>query len=594
MKKLVISSVPELAPGRLSREDVFLGPWCFCDRDDVSFFDHVGYDVVASPWDTFEDFDQGTKYIEGLYRKILDAITEYANTIHGKDHGPDFWDKLCHAWLNEWITFCLDVHSRLRATEKHGPLQADVFDGYQPRIESYSKYSILQNTLYFEAAVTSDIILNATDLDWLTPRAVAVDQESLRRRIEVADPFTALAKSKPRPWTTRLRDYMMPRSRLFFGNVSGLLPHHELYFLLRLDPLALLRRPSARRTVHPADPGLVESTPLAFRADTPFEALLGKLLPRYLPEIVKNYEQYTFRRRVFALGYHHYRNGHEYYYSHLKPQKGQWYSVQHGCGYGDRLFPTMSREFALVDKFITWGWTMPESKPDDFFVPMPSPHLTYLPKSPQSERNRLLYAGSLLYSAFTYRLKKGEHVNATFAQTVADRIDFLGALSDAPLKACVYRPQWSIKKVVADDVAPVKEVFPDLEVCTTLDDGFLNVIEKTRLMVSTIETTILFQALAMDVPCIFYFRPENQFFPAGIADALDRLVRVGVVHHSATSAAAQVNQVWDDVRAWWEQEERQAALNHFRKHWAWRKEDWHKDWLGFLRGELRRLKRKGA
>ena len=51
----------------------------------------------------------------------------------------------------------------------------------------------------------------------------------------------------------------------------------------------------------------------------------------------------------------------------------------------------------------------------------------------------------------------------------------------------------------------------------------------------------------------------------------DDLKKVGIIHHDPVTAAQTLNDIYDDVDAWWNEPERQAAVSNFVSHVLFRK-----------------------
>jgi putative transferase (TIGR04331 family) len=107
-----------------------------------------------------------------------------------------------------------------------------------------------------------------------------------------------------------------------------------------------------------------------------------------------------------------------------------------------------------------------------------------------------------------------------------------------------------------------KDCFPDVQ----LDDGTISIaplIEKSRLYISTYNSTTYLESLSLNVPTIMFWNPNHWELRDEAIPYFGRLKKAGIFHETPESAAAKVAEVWDDVPGWWYSQEIQAMRDFF-------------------------------
>jgi putative transferase (TIGR04331 family) len=89
-----------------------------------------------------------------------------------------------------------------------------------------------------------------------------------------------------------------------------------------------------------------------------------------------------------------------------------------------------------------------------------------------------------------------------------------------------------------------------------------------RLLVLDHYGTTLHMALAANMPCIAFWKPEEWGMEAASEAALALLREAGIVHDGPESAAAKAIAVWSDVAGWWGNAATQAARRQWLRQYA--------------------------
>lgn len=592
MGRLIITPLPQLSEGESSRDDVYLGPWCFVSSTGHTVADIQKHNLIPPPEKDAQESIALNDYLNDLIDRFMPPLTDFANQIHGTNHGISFWRPIYLPWLHEWLFFCHSIFKRVLETKRFGQLQTTIAKEFQFHVEGAKEFSMLRSSPEFALLLMSDVIRHMQDIDWLAVTEIDFFSETLaKEKMVVEDLFPRSNNPRHNSLPDRINKRFRRRSKLFLKGITGLMPKQELILNLLADPLGLLRQRSFTETIRPIDWARFENNDIAFEPGNPFEQVVHQIVKNHIPLKILRYEEITFHKQILHVGYKHHRLGNEYFTSHLREQGSLWYGDQHGGGYGMFSVPDLRHEFDPVDRYITWGWS-DGGNDRDIFDPLPSPYLAYKLKSEPEDRSDLVFIPEPVTSVHPYR----QHAfGMTFSNLAClqMRIDFLNGLSSQAAAHCVYRHKHFQLEHILDDSHEIRTLFPNIPVCSTRDKGFLDVMENTRLFVTeSLNSSTLIQATAMDVPTVAYYDPEQCTFNTPFAKAAKKLEAAGVLHKSPQEAAEHVNAIWDDVQAWWEGDECKKAIDYYRRHWVWQKGKWYRDWIQYLRKELKRLARR--
>ena len=109
----------------------------------------------------------------------------------------------------------------------------------------------------------------------------------------------------------------------------------------------------------------------------------------------------------------------------------------------------------------------------------------------------------------------------------------------------------------------------DPNIC--IDTGSCDIkelIAQSRLVVHGYDSTGILEALALNTPCIAFWRNGFDHLIESAKPYYQLLVEAGIVHLSPESAALHVDKVWSDVEGWWWQKEVQEARFKFASRYA--------------------------
>ena len=242
-----------------------------------------------------------------------------------------------------------------------------------------------------------------------------------------------------------------------------------------------------------------------------------------------------------------------------KVNKGAKYIVaQHGSSYGVNPFTSPTVEEETSDRFITWGWAGSKNHAQGFCTLTPNQRRI---KESQS-------GGLLLVELMLRRTKFIWDVHAEYNVYINNQVDFLNGLGTNILNETTVRLHPISQERKGDKHKIFTNKFPKI----VIDNGnksFLNIIKNFRLFVITYDSTGLLELLNMNIPVVAFWDKNgfDQISPSAWK-YYNHLIKVRILFFSPESASNHVNQIWEDIDAWWLSNDVQNARKSFCQQFA--------------------------
>ena len=245
---------------------------------------------------------------------------------------------------------------------------------------------------------------------------------------------------------------------------------------------------------------------------------------------------------------------------------------QHGNGYGvSRIYSTEKMEVSCCDRYFSWGWNEPNSAK---VTPMPSSKLAEASKSlrPDPKGHILLVSNEFFH-----------YMNWMFSCPIGSKR--LKYLEDHELFYKEISPEARhllLLRLHPDDygwdsMERWKKLDPTLSIYRGRESMYPQ-LSCSRLYVGTDCYTTHLEALAANFPTLFFWRPELFELRESAQPFYKELLEAGIFHTTPQSAAAKVNEIYQDPLAWWFTPEIQRLRERFCRQFAWTAKTWRSDW----------------
>lgn len=233
--------------------------------------------------------------------------------------------------------------------------------------------------------------------------------------------------------------------------------------------------------------------------------------------------------------------------------EGTTYIVgQHGSGYGTSRYSYPHMEVETCDRFLSWGWEDP--------INQVTPAFNFKVKGnrlrgPKSSKHLLLVelpsACNVTNWIGSYSFEKYFEQQTTFIDqlTLAIREDIIVRL---------YQPSIFTEGREIERWKSFNEAIK-LDIGTPFD----TLLKEAKLVVFSYDSTGILESLAKNYPTIAFWQNGLENLNDDAIPFYQLLFDVGIFHFSAESAAAKVNEVWENLDDWWGSKEVQDAKDKF-------------------------------
>jgi putative transferase (TIGR04331 family) len=255
------------------------------------------------------------------------------------------------------------------------------------------------------------------------------------------------------------------------------------------------------------------------------------------------------------------------------PRPPRFTLVQHGGNYGEA--GTLSArwtdpELRVSDTFASWGW----GRGEPGVVPLTPPQM--MESGPRRDEGEgiLVISGKVWgypdIGGFLGVPPLGE-TQADFFDRLAPSLRGLTRFRAHPrdVQAIMERGRWDTR-------------FPEVTIDPCTREVAALMAEVRAVVINYLFSSAFAECLAMDRPVLVLSCGREALIHPRARPFYDRLYAVGVVHRTPASAAALLNAVYPDVRAWWREPERRAAVDAYRAAFAHVAPDPAAEWSRFL------------
>jgi len=241
-----------------------------------------------------------------------------------------------------------------------------------------------------------------------------------------------------------------------------------------------------------------------------------------------------------------------------KTEDGVRYVVgQHGGDYGTNRYNKPTVEEHTSDKFITWGWTDGMEQHTKGFV------LTCVGRRQRTSPK----GGLLLIEKCRFPMVQIEDANDQFEKYLKDQFHLCEMLNPPIQRKIIVRMKGQWKKTGKNEDVQWRQFNSNI----AIDCGqtpLRRLIQRSRIVVHSYDSTGILELLAMNVPMIAFWQDGYDHLRDSALVHYQVLVDAGLVFFTPKATAEKVNKIWDDIPAWWQSSEVQEARKQFCKKYA--------------------------
>jgi putative transferase (TIGR04331 family) len=299
--------------------------------------------------------------------------------------------------------------------------------------------------------------------------------------------------------------------------------------------------------------------------------LILSLLEKYLPRVylesysklvhtAKPWRTKAFPKVLFTSNRHLYDDVFNYWSAEAVARGTKLVIGQHGGQFGISEFPSFSErhEIDASDRYITWGWGDT------------SKHLRGFVFITARQRNGVEKSGSklLIVSDQLWKYPRSIFTDLTTSSDYLKHLyEFANGLNRRIQDKALIRIHHSDDEAGAPQSSWWKARCPDIE----LDNGALSFhkrLQESRLLVIAHNGTSLPEAFALGFPTLVTWSGSYMKVRPEAEPVFQLMERAGIFHSTPESAAAFINQIWDDVDGWWNSPQVVDARSEFCNQYA--------------------------
>lgn len=553
---------------------LYLGEWCrlYPRRHRWSELDAV---VLPYHWDDREKFALDSQFLLSLHEELLIELSDFLNNHHGVNHSLKYWRILVGPWLGYFTQTLFDrwesIHQAVATENLSGTvILTELSDIRTPN--NMDDYLYLRLSHGWNHHLYSKVLRDFTDVSCVLQSANEIhDSSGSGVSPEVADSDS----------TSRWKDQMASAySRLAsrFTKSTDFLVINTCLRSLR-DELRLQRRlGQVPRLVRVASPVSVpvddrcRSWKLGDNPGSDFRSFVSDLIPEHMPTVylegytalcnqVDNLRWPSRPKAIFTSASHFYDDVFKAWCAARTEEGAPLVVGQHGGHVGTAWSFTHDHQMAIVDRFLSWGWSDPD---EPKVVPVGMLKAPTLPETKGTVKVRaLLVIGNadLQSCDLACAVRSGSQ----FLDYLEDQFTFIAALSSTVRDALM------VRLVVHESGWENEQRWRDRMPEAMIDDGrlpIMDLVAETKLCIATTNGTTYLESLFLNVPTVVFWDTSRWEILDSAVPYFDHLASVGIFHHSPESAANHVSKIWSDVGAWWSSDAVVDAVKRFSEQYC--------------------------
>ena len=553
---LITTALEETWPDDLETPVLFLGEWCriYSRRERWSI---MNAEVLPYHWDDREKLFNDYQYLSDIYERTLQDLQKQLNEIHGVDHSLRYWRILIGPWLGYFLQMVFDRWTMLKhAFEKHEISGCII-------LEKNENILIPNDMENFNSLVVDD--------DWNEMIYSQLLQEYFKENNIIE--FVRKKNDKPQQLLKANRTFrssLSPLKRLVISlsiNFKNWIQNSDKYFFIKTYlPLSIENGLLLRLGQKPKKWKLAP-TPKAqmnykmrdweLKMDSlidDFSNILSQMIPKHIPiAYLEGYQSllassdylgWPQRPKCIFTSNSYSANDVFKAWAAGKTEHGVPLAIgQHGGHFG--MTPWSFHEeqqISVSDAWLSWGWS--DEKKTNI---IPVGNLKVIDSTLNYDPNGMALMVEMTLPRYSYHMY-AVPVAGQWLSYFEDQCRFISALPES-------LSQQVLVRLFINDYGWCQrdrwmEHFPDIKL-ETGQEPIHNLVNKSRLFISTYNATTFLESLSWNMPTIMFWNPNHWELKDDSLPYFELLKSVNILHETPESAAKHMTEIWDDVPAWW-------------------------------------------
>ena len=532
------------------------------------------FNTLQYHWDDRNKLETDIESIKVHIGNLKKILYPTLNLIHEVSYSKRYWDVL----VGEWIyLYCQVVFDRWAVMEtafktlknpkvivessRVSKIPFDTSDFHRNAISNHDWNANLMTDIYDDFSGNFNMNIDR-DISIHKPCETDQKRASIKRKIHtiVSRIYVSLIRNErailiQTPYLSRINSIKLCfkiRALIYFEPTEKYVPLQEQCNIEMRQMLSESLRPQ--------------------HLQEPFFKFLVKNIELYFPAIYL--EEYAHHKSYSERGYFdyfphtivtansHYSNECWKSWAASSVEKGgRIVLLQHGGHYGHSKFSLIQDyEIDLADKFLSWGWTIPNNKK---VTAVPANKLIGL----KIQRKTRITCLVVTFEASTYAswlasFPIGPQVFRSKEMTLSFLMRIENPLRDA-IRVRAYPIDYGLSQKTEFQLK-----FPELAYSPDNRDFMADLVD-VRMVVFNYFSTSFIEAVKMGIPSVAFIDPAHLEVNDSFKELFTSLVDVGVLHHSSESCAHFVMQIWDSVETWWSDSATIKAIEEFLEYFGY-------------------------
>ena len=565
---------------------LFLGEWCIPNlSQEERIKKYPGSEIVPYPWDNRDEFYGACQYVHETYKYLLPQLAEHLNQIHGVSTDFKYWEIIVGQWLFLYLGIIYDRYCVLKKA-----------------VECFTKANLYTCGCSVESMITPYDTLHFLNLSiddsfnvqLFSQIARFMGIKVINNKVPIADYNKEINNQPPYSIHKRiikkaysiLMNFVAQKRAETVLIYSGVTPVDsiKLALLSAFRIVTLYGFPEYNNGPNITTSDKRNKVGDFFIPQDKFQELVLHILPTHFPVVyLESFK--SLRKHVVdnlaviakIVGQYIYSDTYKIWLAECKIKGSRYIGVQHGGYYGhlkymeDEIF-----ECEISEKYCTWGWENGLTGKTNI-VPMPALKLVSLKKI---NKQRKKYKGKkdiILITTnqprYLYCMQT-HYVGPQWKKYFSWEEQFVNHLSHetrSNLKIRLHQKDhgWGRKDKWQKLYPNVK--FDDIK---NLKKHFIS----SRLIIVDYPGTTFLEAMATNIPSIFFWDPVFFEMRQGVNGYFDELVEVGILFYSPLAAAEKVEEIYPASKEWWYQDKIQNVRKRFCYKFARLSDKWVREW----------------
>ena len=576
----LIKTPLDIPASGVSDNDIFLGSWCLKNFEDFLNAKNENH-ILHYHWDDRVKFHKDYFHLDALYEKILSRFSNLLNAIHKVDNNVDYWRIIIGPWLRYCLDALFDRYECIRLAMKSGKISSCNLGNYE--IKDWCPKDFSSFWVYFLTDEWNEVIFSECikyhNLSFSINDKLFLEPQRIKNTKSIKKPFKYLLKTL----LNLVGKYK--RGAVFVAPYTSYKKIFKLQLRLKQIPNILFTD----------IPNIVTSTCDKRRSfflkdikNSGFEGFADELLPSLIPKsyledfsYIKNFVLKSLPlnpRQIFTSNAYQSDDVFKIWVAEKKLTGTKYYIGQHGGNFGSaRLCQTEVHQLKTSDKYLSWGW---KSNIFNNIEIIPSIQLSERSSIKPLKKGKILHILNAIPRYFySYQsFPNAEH----FLLYLNDQLDFLSHLNrenrsdlNIRLDRSGEKRSWDIFNLLSRE-GFFSNIDPNKE-------QFLQLLQKSKLCVSTTNTTVFIETLSLNFPTVIFWNPNHSELRDEAVHFFKLLEDAEILFHCPMQAAKKVNSISKNIDAWWFSEKVQTVRKKFCERYALASNSWLNEWCEFLK-----------